>query len=191
MRLLLVLCCLSWCASLLRSQENYPFLSWDQVKNASPDTVFYLTFTKSKLTVLPDSLAKFQHLKALDLSKNQLEELPDFIGGLDSLVYLDLSKNKLAVFPVEICRLTGLKTLIVNRNEFEELPDCIRYLSSLQFLDLWSTPIRTFPPGFTELKSLQKLDLQGNRYSPTFQRQLKEKIPGVTILLDPPCDCME
>ena len=191
MRRLLVICFLSWSANVLHSQEQFPFIFWDQAKYASPDTIFYISFSKGKLSSLPEDLAKFKYLKALDLSKNQLEELPDFVGGMDSLIYLDISRNDLSIFPVEICRLTGLKSLIVNRNEFEELPDCIRYLTALEQLDLWSTPIRSFPAGFMELKNLKMLDLQGNRYSPTFQRQLKEKLPGVTILLDPPCDCME
>jgi Leucine-rich repeat (LRR) protein len=191
MRILLALYCLIWCVSLLNAQEKFPFITWEEAKYASPDTVHYITFSKSKWKVLPDSLSRYHRLKALDLSKNQLTELPNFIGTFDSLIYLDLSKNELGIFPIQICRLTHLKMLILNRNEFEELPECIQYLSALEYLDLWSTPIRTFPVGFTELKNLKTLDLQGNRYSPTFQKQLKAKLQGVQILLDPPCDCME
>lgn len=177
--------------SSLFAQEKNLFRSWEQVRNASPDTVFFISFSKSKLSKLPDSLARFHYLKGLDLSRNNFDELPDFIGSFDSLISIDLSRNQFDIFPIELCRLRGLKRLILNRNKLDELPDCIRYLSALEFLDLWSTPIRTFPAEFKELRNLKTLDLQGNRYSPSFQKQLKKDLPGTTILLDPPCDCME
>jgi Leucine-rich repeat (LRR) protein len=186
-----VLFWLIWFSKLLSAQHTPVFYRWDQVRNASPDTIFYISLAHSKLTQLPDSLARFSYLKGLDISRNQLTELPMFISAFDSLFYLNIARNKYAIFPIVICRLTGLKQLIMNRNQFDELPDCVRYLQQLEYLDLWSTPIRKFPSGFNELKQLKTLDLQGNRYSPSFQRKLKANFPNTQVLLDAPCDCME
>lgn len=172
-------------------QWDVKVYSWETAKLASPDTVFGITFSKSKLKVLPEELKAFNQLKYLDLSKNDLTDLPAYIGDLDSLIYLDISKNDFSIFPVEICRLSNLSTFVANRNSFSELPECIGYCKKLSVIDLWSTPVASFPKSFSELKSLKMLDLQGNRYSPTFHRKLIETLPWVNIKLDPPCDCME
>lgn len=166
-------------------------LSWEQAKSANPDTVFAISFSKQKVSTLPEDLARFANLTHLDLGKNKLTELPEFVGGFSKLEYLDLSKNDLSVFPVEICRLSALKTLVINRNMFDQLPDCIGYLKELETLDLWDTPVMNFPASLTNLKKLKRIDLQGVKYGPTFQKQFKESLPWVTIEFDPPCDCME
>ena len=176
---------------LFGQTADLPIYTWEEVKNADPDTVHAISFSKQKITSLPDELSKFVHLRHLDLGKNKLKDLPEYVGSFSGLEYLDLSKNELAVFPVEICRLYGLKTLIINRNTFDQIPDCIGYLKQLELLDLWDTPVMTFPPSLVNLRNLKKIDLQGVKYGPTFQKQFKESLPWVTIVFDPPCDCME
>jgi hypothetical protein len=166
-------------------------LTWEEAKIADPDTVYAISFNKQKITAIPDDLAKFTQLQHLDLGKNKLEELPEFVGTFSKLKFLDLSKNELSVFPVEICRLNALKVLVVNRNTFDQLPECIGYLKDLEELDLWDTPVMYFPASLVNLKKLKNIDLQGVKYGPTFQKQFKESLPWVTIVFDPPCDCME
>jgi Leucine-rich repeat (LRR) protein len=172
------------------AQTQHPFLKWEDVRHASPDTVYYISFSKSKVSEIPKDLAQFHKVKGLDLSRNRLTTLPEFFGSFDSLVYLDLSRNNFDLFPIELCRLTNLQKLIFNRNNFSQLPECIQYLERLNFLDLWATPVISFPPGMKNLKSLKTLDLQGNRYSPSFQKQLQNELPTVNVVLDPPCNCM-
>ena len=165
--------------------------SWEEVRNANPDTVLAISFNKLKIVSVPNELKKFKNLMHLDLGKNKLTELPEFIGDFSKLEHLDLSKNDLAIFPIEICKLSALKTLIVNRNTFDQLPDCISYLGQLEFIDLWDTPVMSFPPSLVNMKNLKRIDLQGVRYGPTFQMKFKESLPWVSIEFDPPCDCME
>lgn len=165
--------------------------SWEQVKNANPDTIFGVSLSKLKLEKLPEELAKFTKLEYLDVSKNKLKELPAFVGDLSELKVLDISKNEFAVFPVEICKLTHIKQLIANRNTFDQLPSCIQYCSELMSIDLWETPVSTFPESMLLMKNLKSIDLQGVRFGPTFQKDLQAKFPLIEFKLDPPCDCMK
>jgi Leucine-rich repeat (LRR) protein len=177
--------------ALFSQEPGLRIFSWEEAKGASPDTVYAISFSKQKLTTLPDDLARFANLKHLDLGKNKLDALPDFVGTFSKLDYLDLSKNELSVFPVEICRLSSLKVLVINRNTFDQIPECIGYLKDLEELDLWDTPVMNFPTSLTNLKNLKRIDLQGVKYGPTFQKQFRESLPWVKIEFDPPCDCME
>lgn len=164
---------------------------WTELQQANPDTIYGVSFSKMKLTELPEELIAYKNLRVLNLEKNKLTELPYFVGEFSKLEVLDVSKNDLNIFPVEICKLFSLKKLILNRNSFDQIPECIGYCSRLELIDLWDTPVMTFPSTLQNLKMLQTIDLQGVKYGPTFQRDFQKKLPGVTVKFDPPCDCME
>lgn len=172
-------------------EKTLNIYSWEQVKNANPDTIFGVTLSKLKLEKLPEELAKFTKLEYLDVSKNKLSELPAFVGDLSELKVLDISKNEFAVFPVEICKLTHIQQLIANRNTFDQLPTCIQYCSELMSIDLWETPVSTFPESMLLMKNLKSIDLQGVRFGPAFHKDLQAKFPWIEFKLDPPCDCMK
>ena len=175
----------------INQEHTLNIYSWEQVKNANPDSIYGLTLSKLKLEKLPEELAKFTNLEYLDVSKNKLTELPAFVGDYAELKVLDISKNEFAVFPVEICKLTHIQQLIANRNTFDQLPTCIHYCSELISIDLWETPVSTFPESMLGMKNLKRIDLRGVRYSPAFHKDIQEKFPWIAFLLDPPCDCMK
>ena len=56
------------------------------------------------------------HLVKLDLSKNRLEELPEFFGQLKNLRHLDLYSNQLERLPVSFGQLKNLKWLDLKNN---------------------------------------------------------------------------
>ena len=172
-------------------EHTLKIYSWEQVKNANPDTIFAVSLSKLKLEKLPEGLAKFTKLEYLDVSKNKLSELPAFVGDLSELKVLDISKNEFAIFPVEICKLTHIQQLIANRNTFDQLPTCIQYCSELMSIDLWETPVSTFPESMLLMKNLKSIDLQGVRFGPAFHKDLQAKFPWIEFKLDPPCDCMK
>ncbi|MBN3304884.1 LRC59 protein, partial [Amia calva] len=59
------------------------------------------------------------HLIKLDLSKNQLVQLPPELGRLISLQHLDLYNNKLTSLPVSFAQLKNLKWLDLKDNPLE------------------------------------------------------------------------
>ena len=61
-----------------------------------------------------------KHITELDLSKNQLFELPHNFGGLTFLQRLDLFGNRLVTLPLSFSQLKRLKWLDVRNNSLEE-----------------------------------------------------------------------
>ena len=67
-----------------------------------------------------DSLSSLKHLVSLDLSKNQLTELPHGIGHLSNLKRLSLYGNQLTILPLEFSLLKQLVFLDLKNNPLEE-----------------------------------------------------------------------
>lgn len=176
-------------SSLTFSQEVKTY-TWEEVQAASPDTVFAISFEKSKLTELPAELARFKYLTHLNLSRNRLSKLPDYIASFDSLRVLDLTRNRLSQFPIEICQLSHLNDLLIGGNDIASIPDCIEYAAELQFLDLYDNPIAYLPLSMMRLKHLQKIDFSGIRFNKEFQQQWTTQLPNTELVFDAPCDCM-
>lgn len=167
------------------------FYTFEELVNASPDTVFAIDLSKQKLSEIPEELYKFKSVKALNLGKNKFESLPLKLAELKKLEYLDISKNSFYVFPNVVTHLTNLKILDANRNYFDQLPNTFGALTQLETLLLWDTPVFNFPASFFELKSLKWLDVTGVRYGPAFQEKLIKQLPNTKIDFDAPCNCME
>lgn len=102
-------------------------------------------------------------LNLIDLSFNQLEELPTAGGGAflfpASLILLDLNTNRLRALSQESFQgLTSLRTLSIrqNPNLTSIEPETFSHLSSLQVLDLDFTKFKEFP-NLSALNALQEI----------------------------------
>ena len=65
---------------------------------------------------MQENFSMLTHLVKLDLSKNRLEELPEFFGQLKNLRHLDLYSNQLERLPVSFGQLKNLKWLDLKNN---------------------------------------------------------------------------
>ncbi len=65
---------------------------------------------------MQDTFPTLTHLVRLDLSKNRLEELPEYFGQLRNLRHLDLYSNQLERLPVSFAHLRNLKWLDLKNN---------------------------------------------------------------------------
>ncbi|OPA89949.1 hypothetical protein BFW86_12330 [Pseudomonas fluorescens] len=114
----------------------------------------------ASLEQLDSFVSHFTGLRRLELSGNQLAELPPALERLPQLTYLDVSYNDLTVTTAiqnRLNRLPSLETLNLRFNRVQRLD--VRALTALTHLDLAHTALRTWPTGALQLPSLRRLDL--------------------------------
>jgi leucine-rich repeat protein SHOC2 len=113
--------------------------------------------------VVPACIVRLTALQALDLSRNQLTNLPAEIGQLTSLNWLNLHGNQLTSVPAEIGQLTSLGILSLSGNQLTSVPAEIGQLTSLRELNLSGNRLTSLPAEIGQLTSLVKLYLDGNQ----------------------------
>ena len=155
------------------------------------DSVYYLKVSRKKLTQIPPVVFTFKNLKVLDLSKNRLVDISPKIAELSKLEKLNLSKNRFELFPKEPSRLENLRVLILGGNKLGYIPKDISKYPKLEVLDMYDNPIIDLGDGIFLLGSLRRLDLRGLMYNSKSQAEIKNKLPKVEVLFDPPCKCMD
>ena len=121
-----------------------------------------LAFQELFEIIFPDTLIQLTHLTNLDLSENELEELPESIGQLKQLLTLNLSDNHFYEFPESIGQFAKLKTLYLTSNQLSKLSDSLCQLTQLTNLLLSENELEGLPESIGQLKHLKKLFLDGN-----------------------------
>lgn len=127
------------------------------------------------------------NLTALNLSHNQLHELPPEIFELTNLVYLALSHNQLRKLPAGLSNLFNLQTLVLDNNQLQEIPTEILGVTNLQHLFLDNNQIRELPAEIGNLTNLQYLFLFGNQIQrvPAQLSNLKNLITPIDLRYNP------
>lgn len=89
-------------------------------------------------------LAAFRELRVLNLSFNDLQDLPlDFFKNFSKLEELYLSGNKLTTIPTEdLQKLVKLNTIFLNGNRLQTLPQELGKVISLTVLDVGSNLLK-------------------------------------------------
>ncbi|KAM6925156.1 leucine-rich repeat-containing G-protein coupled receptor 6 isoform 2-T2 [Xenentodon cancila] len=121
-----------------------------------------LTLTRAGLSVLPlDLCEQLPRLRVLELSYNQIEDLPSFYH-CSALQEIGLQHNKIrSIESTTFQQLTSLRTLDLSWNIIEWIhPDAFASLHSLIKLDLTENHLRSIP--VAGLGGLTHLKLKGN-----------------------------
>lgn len=111
-----------------------------------------------------DILLCAPNVEFLDLSRNNLATLPDWVDQLSSLKILFLSYNRFTEIPEVLGRCRSLRMLGMRNNQIEHIP-AEALPSSLQWLTLTNNHISSLPDSIGRFPRLQKLLLAGNRLS--------------------------
>ncbi|XP_049849364.1 protein flightless-1 [Schistocerca gregaria] len=120
---------------------------------------------KVKSSGIPADLFNLEELTTLDLSHNNLKEVPEGLERAKSLLVLNLSHNHIDTIPNQLfMQLTDLLFLDLSSNNLETLPPQTRRLANLQTLVLNHNPLGHFQlrqlPSLMNLETLHMRDTQ-------------------------------
>ena len=126
-----------------------------------------------------EALARVEKVQEMDLSYQVISFGGSFFdfSALCSLCKLDLSHNQLDELPTSIGSLLSLTHLFLNDNYLSSLwsslwPISISRLANLQELDLRNNKLNNFSLDITELRCLRRLSVQGNPLEDAETRKL-------------------
>ncbi|XP_016913236.2 protein flightless-1 isoform X1 [Apis cerana] len=125
-----------------------------------------LDLSHNNLKEVPEGLERARSLLNLNLSYNHIDTIPNTLFiHLTDLLFLDLSDNKLETLPPQTRRLANLQTLNLNHNplghfQLRQLPSLMN-LIALQMRDTQRT-LNNIPSSLETLTNLQELDLSQN-----------------------------
>lgn len=153
-----------------------------------PDTVTMLAFNQLDLPSVPELVYRFPKLQELDLSKNDLHELPArltadiptlkrlsvlynhipndsvFVTRNKRLLSLNLQGNKLTRIPRTLRQNRRLESLWLGNNKLAGVDiKTLKKLRWLNDLNLYNVGLTSLPKGIKRLKHVKVLDLYYNK----------------------------
>ncbi|XP_053322188.1 PH domain leucine-rich repeat-containing protein phosphatase 1 [Spea bombifrons] len=103
------------------------------------------------------------HLTYIDISRNDLDCLPEWVTDSKNLEVLDVSHNHLSELPAGLFCTSGLRKLLAGYNNLVRLPDHIE-CTQLEVLDLQHNQLTELPANlFLKSESLRCLNASSNR----------------------------
>ncbi|HLD77962.1 MAG TPA: hypothetical protein VJB16_02940, partial [archaeon] len=117
----------------------------------------------NRISRVDGSIGLCTRLAKLNLTCNQLVELPDEVGDLAACQEMDLRGNILRALPAGIVRAGGLRKLLACNNRIAELPEDIGSMSKLVTLNLSRNNLAAVPKSFAAMSSLKELQLSFNK----------------------------
>ena len=114
------------------------------------------------LTEFPEEILSLADtLEFLDLSDNQLTELPESIIQLKNLKIIFFARNNFTEFPVVLAKLPVLSMIGFKSNFIDTVPE-YAFPSTLRWLVLTDNKIKKLPKSIGDCSLLQKCGLAGN-----------------------------
>uniref|UniRef100_A0A8C5DZ40 FLII actin remodeling protein n=1 Tax=Gouania willdenowi TaxID=441366 RepID=A0A8C5DZ40_GOUWI len=148
---------------------------------ASLQKLEHLSLSHNSLTTLHGELSSLPNLRAVVARANNLKNsgVPDDIFQLDDLSVLDLSYNQLTEIPRDLENSRNMLVLNLSHNSIDAIPNQLFInLTDLLYLDLSDNKLDSLPPQMRRLVHLQTLILNNN---PLLHAQLRQ-LPAMVAL---------
>ncbi|KAJ6648012.1 Leucine-rich repeat protein 1, partial [Pseudolycoriella hygida] len=150
-------------------------------------TVKDLTISDLGLYRFPTNILRLPSLSTINLSRNNLTEIPAGFGSLPlsdinfsenqltrsnfawlrqftiqmSLKSINLSRNQLRHFPASILKIPNLRTIKLSNNKIQRIPFAIRTLKNLRELHVNENKLESLPDALRWI-SFDNIDISGN-----------------------------
>lgn len=126
------------------------------------DTLEILDLSNNQLSELPPDLHRFKKLKIVFCSLNPFKELPTVLGQCENLEMIGFKSCQIETVSEKALPLK-LRWLILTDNQITELPDCFDKTPDLQKLALACNQLRALPATLAQCSRLELIRVSANR----------------------------
>jgi tRNA A-37 threonylcarbamoyl transferase component Bud32 len=126
------------------------------------DSLEILDLSGNQLSDLPEELSQLTNLRIIFASNNLFTYLPDVLGSLPKLEMVGFKTNQIKTVSEQSLPIQ-LRWLILTDNEIEVLPSSLGERPRLQKLALAGNKIRVLPESMENLSSLELVRLSANQ----------------------------
>ena len=128
------------------------------------ETLEVLDLSDNQLTELPDSISQLKHLRIIFFARNNFTEFPAILAKLPVLSMIGFKSNQIQTVP-ENAFPPLLKWLILTDNKIEKLPKSIGKCHLLQKCGLAGNRIEELPAEMANCVNLELLRIAANKLS--------------------------
>ncbi|MCI5054830.1 MAG: protein phosphatase 1 regulatory subunit 42, partial [Flavobacteriales bacterium] len=121
--------------------------------------VRFLDLSNNDLSELPTGFSCVNKLTTIVLNQNRIEDIPAILD-FERLDEIYLNSNKLSQVPKSIAKKTSLKKLYLDNNDIEKLNSLSKH--QLTNLSVANNRILQLPKNFESIQTLKFLDISGN-----------------------------
>lgn len=136
--------------------------------NSVPETIFKEPYYE-----------KLMAITHINLSNNNLTDLPVQFSNIKDLVFLNISGNAFESVPKCVFSLEGLNYLYIRNNVLNSLSNEVDSLRVLKYLDLSMNKLKELPMVLYNLRFLRNLNISSNKI-----KELDSKLGDLTFLVD-------
>lgn len=148
-------------------------------------TIEIALVARNYFITLPQEIGRMERLQCLDLSSNELIDIPELPI---SLKVLNISGNGLATMPKNISKLVHLEQLDVRSNEISDFPQELTQLTNLSKLDISNNQITNVPNGVSNLKKIKHFNIGYNPLNGDIWLAQIVQLPNIEELILPGCN---
>jgi hypothetical protein len=128
------------------------------------DTLEILDLTGNQLSNLPDDLTRFTQLRILFCSSNQFKHLPEVLGECHQLSMIGFKANQIGHIAEHAIPTQHLRWFILTDNQLGHVPDSLGDCAKMQKLMLAGNRLSRLPERLQQCKSLELLRIAANRF---------------------------
>lgn len=126
------------------------------------DTLEVLDLSNNNLKDLPDEFACLTKLKRVFLSFNQFKHIPAVLAKCPALIMIAFKGNKISEFDEHSLPVT-IQWLILTDNHIEQLPESFGELTQLRKLALAGNKLTSLPQSMQHCQALELVRLSANK----------------------------